>query len=274
MNRSSLWRHQRQTPAPTSDSEKVVDLDKARTRQQREDDVERIALWQTSWGYRRVHNWLVKEEGQVINRKTVQKIMQDKKLQVKPKRATPRPRVEHKRSQSKRPNERWAIDASSCWSAQGWIGILAVIDCCTRQIVGYHISSRGRAQEAEAALEMGCLEEFGLLYASSSESRPVLRSDNGKTFTSKRFMGRCAQYGLSQEFITPYTPQQNGMIERWFRSLKEECIWLHNFETVEEATDKIEEWIAFYNEKRPHQALNYMSPNEFRAQFSLTQKVA
>ncbi len=102
----------------------------------------------------------------------------------------------------------------------------------------------------------------------------MLRSDNGKVFTSKRFVGRCRQYGLSQEFITPYSPEQNGMIERFFRSLKEECIWLHNFEGVEDARETIEKWVAFYNQKRPHQSLGYLSPDEFRAQFHITAQVA
>ena len=145
---------------------------------------------------------------------------------------------------------------------------MAVIDCCTRQIVGYHVSSRGRTQEAEAALEMGCLEEFGLVYPGEEDARPVLRNDNGKVLTSRRFVGRCAQYGLSQEFITPYTSQQNGMVERFFRSLKEECIWLHNFEDFEHARDTIEEWVEFYNTQRPHQSLGYLSPAEFRARLS------
>jgi transposase InsO family protein len=51
----------------------------------------------------------------------------------------------------------------------------------------------------------------------------VLRSDNGLIFQSRRFRAACKDYRLRQEFITPYTPEQNGMIERFFRSLKEEC---------------------------------------------------
>ncbi|MEM9667069.1 MAG: integrase core domain-containing protein [Bacteroidota bacterium] len=73
-------------------------------------------------------------------------------------------------------------------------------------------------------------------------------------------------YGLCQEFIRPYTPQNNGMIERFFRSLKEECIWLHNFEGLLDARDAILKWVAFYNELRPHQALGYLSPLEVEAQ--------
>jgi len=82
-------------------------------------------------------------------------------------------------------------------------------------------------------------------------------------------VARCKQYGLEQEFTTPYSPQQNGMIERFFRALKEECVWLYNFKSFKEAKDTITAWIDFYNNQRPHQALGYQSPAERRAQYQL-----
>jgi hypothetical protein len=97
------------------------------------------------------------------------------------------------------------------------------------------------------------LARYGEVYL-RGEERAQLQSDNGKVFTSKHFQACCKQYGLSQEFITPYTPQQNGMIERFFRSLKEECIWQHHFKTFEEAKAAIEAWVTFYNIKHPYQA--------------------
>jgi len=64
---------------------------------------------------------------------------------------------------------------------------------------------------------------------------------------------------------TPYTPEQNGIIERFFRSVKEECVWQHNFASFEHARRELSAWIHWYNEVRPHQALGYRSPREFRA---------
>ena len=256
------------------ESSKVVDLETVRRRKALVEAVKSVIDEQPAWGYRRVRAWLVRREGWKVSNKTVQKVLKEHGWQVKSANKTPRPRVKASSSAAQRPNQRWAIDATSCWSKKGWIGVMAVIDCCTREIVGVHVSQRGRAQEAETALEQGCLEQFGLIYPQPGQTRPVLRSDNGKVFTSKRFVGRCRQYGLSQEFITPYSPEQNGMIERFFRSLKEECIWLHNFEGVEDARETIEKWVAFYNQKRPHQSLGYLSPDEFRAQFHMTAQVA
>jgi putative transposase len=81
---------------------------------------------------------------------------------------------------------------------------------------------------------------------------------------SRRFRDACRFYRLPQEFITPYTPEQNGMIERWFRSLKEECVWHHQFQSFADANAAIQRWIAWYNEERPHQALGYRSPRHYQ----------
>jgi putative transposase len=145
----------------------------------------------------------------------------------------------------------------------GWLGhLVAVIDCYDREIIGYEFALRGRANEAERAVEMACLARFGTLR--TSEEMPVIRSDNGLIFQSRRFREACRFYRLPQEFITPYTPEQNGVIERWFRSLKEECVWQHDFKSFTEARAHSREWIRWYNEERPHQALGYRSPQQYR----------
>jgi putative transposase len=91
-------------------------------------------------------------------------------------------------------------------------------------------------------------------------------SDNGLIFQSRRFRAACNDYGLRQEFVAPYTPEQNGTVERFFRSLKEECIWLHHFPSFAEAKRQVTTWIRWYSRERPHEALGYWSPAEYRAQ--------
>jgi putative transposase len=197
----------------------------------------------------------------VINRKKVQRLVQLHGWQVTQCQATPRPRVAKRRSVASRSNERWALDAThiDC-GVDGWGHLVAVIDCYDREIVGYEFALRGRAKEAERALEMACLARFGTLRPTGEV--PVVRSDNGLIFQSRRFRDACTFYRLPQEFITPYTPEQNGMIERWFRSLKEECVWQHQFATFAAAQCAIRHWIRWYNEERPHQALGYRSPRQ------------
>ncbi|MDT3776966.1 integrase core domain-containing protein [Nitrospira sp. MA-1] len=94
------------------------------------------------------------------------------------------------------------------------------------------------------------------------------RLTKGLIFQIWRFRQACRASGLAQEFITPYTPQQNGLIERLFQSLKEEGGWQHRFGRFKEARHKINCWIAM-EPVRPHQALQYLSPQEYRHQQDL-----
>ncbi len=113
---------------------------------------------------------------------------------------------------------------------EGWSTLAAVIDTCTREIVGFRISKSGKAKTAEAALQEGIIYRFR--YLQKLNNPITLRSDNGLVFTSKSFTKTVKDYNFEQEFITPYTPEQNGMIERFFRTIKEECIWHHNFSSL------------------------------------------
>ncbi|MBL3598159.1 transposase, partial [Rhodovulum sulfidophilum] len=85
---------------------------------------------------------------------------------------------------------------------------------------------------------------------------------NGSFFTSHHFTAIIRSYGLKQEFITPHCPQQNGMVERFIRMLKEQCVHRHRFESIQHAMRVIGDWIAFYNHRRPHQALAMRTPVE------------
>ena len=149
----------------------------------------------------------------------------------------------------------------------GWGHLAAVIDCHDRELIGFEFALRGRAREAERALEEACIARFGTLRPTGQT--PVIRSDNGLIFQSRRFRAACRDYRLEQEFVTPYTPEQNGLIERFFRSLKEECVWQHRFDSFAHAQLVVSRWIGWYNTGRPHQSLGYVTPREFREQETL-----
>jgi putative transposase len=218
-----------------------------------------------TFGYRKLWALLRYADGLLVNLKAVYRILKAKRWFVHQRQVTPRPRVQGRRSIAAVSDTRWAIDLTHVYCGEdGWGHLAAIIDCCDREIVGYEFALRGRAREAERALEEACLARFGTLRP--QRPTPTIRSDNGLIFTARRFRAACRDYRLSQEFITPYTPEQNGMIERFFRSLKEECVWQHNFSGFIEAQAAIGAWISWYNERRPHQALGYLSPHQHRAQ--------
>lgn len=208
-----------------------------------------------SLGYRTVA-WLLG-----FNKNTVQRIFQLKGWQVRKRAVGMRPRIEAVPSVATAPNERWSTDLARVWAGKdGWASLALVIDCHTRELLGWHLSRSGKATTAASALEHALISRFGTLGRVDREF--LLRSDNGLVFTSRHFTALVRSYGLKQEFITPHCPQQNGMVERVIRTLKEQCVHRHRFESIQHATRVIGEWISFYNNRRPHQALAMRTPAE------------
>jgi len=111
-----------------------------------------------------------------------------------------------------------------------------VIDCADREIIGWRISRSGKALASEAACEDALIKRFGP--GPQVPKDLILRSDNGLIFLAKSYRRTVKDYGLSQEFITPYTPEQNGVVERVFRTLKEECVWMYRFKSIEGAENR------------------------------------
>lgn len=217
-----------------------------------------------TFGIRRVWAWLRYRMGIKVNKKKVARIMRMKGWTLRQRRKGLRPRVEVSRSSAKRPNERWSTDVAMvfCGSDDGWCSFVPVIDCCTRELLGWELSHTARAKTAERALEAALIGRFGWVRGGPEDL--TIRSDNGLVFGSRLYMRLVREYGLKQEFITPYTPEENGLVERFIRSFKEELVWINRFESIEEAREKIRVWIDWYNHERPHQSLNYKTPSEAR----------
>lgn len=210
---------------------------------------------QPSFGYRTVAALLG------MNKNTVQRIFQLKGWQVRKRATGSRPRVQALPSVAMAPDQRWSTDLCRLWGGRdGWLTLALVMDCHTRQILGWHLSRSAKATTAASALEQALITRYGTL---GRVPEPfLLRSDNGLVFTSRHYTRLVRSYGLRQEFITPHCPQQNGMVERLIRTLKEQCAHRHRFESLQHAMRVIGDWIGFYNNRRPHQALGMKTPAE------------
>ena len=170
-----------------------------------------------SFGYRTVAHLLG------MNKNTVQRVFQCKGWQVRKRPVGFRPRIQAIPSLAKAPNERWATDLCRVWAGRdGWTSLALVIDCHTRELLGWHLSRSGKSKTSESALEQALITRYGCL--GKVPTPFLLRSDNGLVFTSRSYTALVKSYGLQQEFITPYTPEQNGMVERVIRTLKDECV--------------------------------------------------
>jgi len=218
-----------------------------------------------AYGTRRITWVLRKEEGIAYNRKRIHRIIKMNGWQCIKRPSGYRPRVKGLRSDTPLLNHRWAVDMTHIFTRKdGWCHLIALIDCCDRYLVGWRFTRCGSAGFCAGALEDALLQQ----HIAPKSTGLIIRSDNGLVFGSKRFHETMTKYGLFQEYITPYTPQQNGMIERFFRSIKEELVWQREFASFDDGYNAIADWIRHYNETRPHMALGYVTPAEVRQKLS------
>ena len=168
-----------------------------------------------TYGYRRVWALLRFSDGIIVTKRTVHRIITANGWQVRHRKVIARPRIQTRRSQAIMTNTRWATDMTHIpCGVDGWGHLVAVIDCCDRELIGFEFALRGRAREAERALENACIKRFGTLRP--NKAMPVIRSDNGLVFQSRRYREVCRDHKLTQEFITPYTPDRTASLNAFF----------------------------------------------------------
>jgi putative transposase len=195
--------------------------------------------------------------GAAVNRKRVQRLMREHRL-LQPKRSEGR-RRRPGFFEVTRPDELWHLDMTSVWVAEhGWCYLNAAIDCCTREITGWALDIRCRAQEALAVID-AAVAERGI-----GPDELTLGTDNGTAFTSRAFRARLTEHGITHRRGGYRDPESQAFIESWFSKLKQRCIWREEFETLDEAREAIGRYVDRYHH-RPHQGLAYRTPREVAA---------
>jgi putative transposase len=214
-----------------------------------------------AYGYRRVAWWLQRKNGLRVNGKRVLRVMRERGLLVAARRLRARRKKEWGRVEAAEPNQIWQTDMTKIWAgpAVGWGYLVCVIDCCTREIVGWQLSQRCRTEDALAALEQAVLSR---LPAGSRESSITLTTDNGTQFTSSRFMATLARLGITHRRTAYHHPEGNSYIERFHRSFKEEEVWPAEYRSLPEARTSIARWLEEYNHNRPHRGVGNRTPHE------------
>lgn len=240
------------------------------TRRPPADAVEKViveeALANQTDGYRMVCAFVRRRLGVPVNRKRVLRVMRERGLiqRRRPLERRRRPgffRVE-------RPRQLWQLDMTSVWVAEhGWTYLIAIIDCLTREITGWHLSVRCRAQEAITLVEQAAAEH-GI-----QKGELALGTDNGTQFTARRFRERLTELGIRHRRGGYRDPESQAFIESWFGKLKEREVWLNEYETLEEARHGIARYVARYHH-RPHSGLDYQTPHEVRQTWEDLQNIA
>lgn len=209
------------------------------------------------YGSRRFVVWLAKQ-GYQVNRKRVTRLMRVMGIQaVYPKKKTSRKNHEHKvypyrlrNLEITRPDQVWATDITYIPMYRGFVYLVAIMDWYSRFVLSWNLSI---SMEVEFCIEA--------LYQALEISNPeIFNSDQGVQFTSKRFTQILVDKNVKISMDGRGRVFDNIFIERLWRSLKYEEVYLKDYESLREACRSIADYFYFYNYERPHQSLGYTEP--------------
>ena len=221
-----------------------------------EEAIVEIARENPTDGYRMVWALVRRKLGRPVNRKRVLRVMREQKLIQRRRPLARRRRPGFFRVEC--PDQLWHLDMTSIWVAEhGWCYLNAAIDCCTREITGWSLELRCRADEAIAVVEEA-VHSQGI-----AAGQLTLGTDNGSAYTARRFKAVLSRLGITHRRGGYRDPESQAFIESWFGKLKERLIWRSEFETLEQAREAITAYIDRYHH-RPHSGLGYRTPKEVR----------
>ncbi len=222
--------------------------------------VREIGNKRPTYGTRRMAAQIRRQTGVPTNRKKIQQIYRKigwitpKKTKNDIIRAGKRDRFKPTGS-----NQLWETDITYVWcGVDGWCYCFNVIDTFTRKWITYVFDTQATAQVAVESLTRA------VSTISADEARGLLvRSDNGVQYTSREFKESMKALGVRCEYIWHNTPEQNGHVESFHKTLKKEYVWPHDFARFQDAEVVLAKAFADYNQDRIHSALGYLTPDEF-----------
>lgn len=208
------------------------------------------------WGFGKVYHYL-RNQGHGWNHKRVYRVYCAMKLNLRIKRRKRLPkRFPAELAEPKTPNQCWSMDFMSDALLSGQrIRTLNIIDDFNRQALAIEVDTSLPAQRVVRVLDQ-IVDWYG--YPTR------IRIDNGPEFISKHLMSWAQDHGVLLDFIQPGQPAQNAYIERFNRTYREEVLDCFLFESLKQVQEITQRWISSYNQERPHDALNGMTPAAFR----------
>jgi putative transposase len=249
VSRSSMYRK----PAAVSEQDRAIMV-----------LIDRQYLARPYYGSRRMAAWRA-TQGHLVNRKRVQRLMRLMALvAIYQRPSTSKATAAHKiypyllsGITIERVNQVWCSDVTYIPMAKGFLYLVVIMDWVSRAVLAWRLSNTLGAEFCVEALEEA-LSRYG---------RPeIFNTDQGSQFTSDDFTGTLKRHGITISMDGKGRCMDNIFVERLWRSLKYEEVYLNAYASVAEAKTGIGAWLSFYNDERQHQSLGYRTPRQIYEQ--------
>ncbi len=203
--------------------------------------------------------------GIYTSRKRISAIMQelglysirvDAKKQFKKKQQYAKQNLLKREFSAGHPNQIWVSDITYFKVKSYWVYLCIILDLYSRKIIGWRVSQHMSTNLVTTTFK-AAFEERG------QPRNLTFHSDRGGQYISKTMMGLLQQYGVKQSFSASARPLDNAVAETFFASFKREEAYRKDYTSEQHFRRSVEEYVRFYNEVRPHQTLNYKTPQAF-----------
>ena len=152
-----------------------------------------------------------------------------------------------------RPNQVWAMDTTYLPMRRGFVYLTVVLDWATRRVLTWRLSTSLAADVAVAAVEEA-IAKYG--------APQIMNTDQGSQFTSGDFIAILQQHGIRISMDGKGCWRDNVFVERLWKTIKYEHVYLHAYDSVSEARTKLAAYLEFYNRRRPHSTLDGCTPDD------------
>ena len=227
-----------------------------------------------TYGARRVWHDLI-AEGMACGLHRIERLMHQQGLKARPRRRRLPPDLGERQAgaiasimldrsfEASAPNRKWIADFTYIWTAEGWLYVAAVVDLFSRRVVGWSMSATMTAQLVTDALVMAIWRR--------GKPRALLHhSDRGSQYTSEQFQRLMTDHGVTCSMSRSGNCWDNAAMESFFSSLKTERTARKTYRTRDEAKADVFDYVErFYNPKRRHSTIGYMSPMDFEMKAGL-----
>lgn len=165
------------------------------------------------------------------------------------------------------PDVMWATDATQVATVRdGKVWFFAVAEHWNAEALGWHVSKRGTRHEALQAMSMAVRRQFGHLGQGAARGL-ALRHDHGSAFMAEDFQNQVKAWGALPSYAFVGQPETNGVIERFFRTFKEQVVHGRIFQTIDDFRDAVRDFVARYNAEWLIEKNGHLSPHAMRQQW-------